>query len=110
MSQPDSLLVATTTVATREQADALAQTILARGCAACVQLDGPLTSYYTWKGAVQHETEWRLTIKTTRAAISLLTELVHQQHPYELPQWWVSTPEQVSSAYAQWVHDSVHPQ
>lgn len=109
MLNPKSLLLATTTVATSDAAEELAREIMAARCAACVQLDGPITSHYTWDGTVQRETEWRLTIKTTRAALETLTELVHSRHPYDLPQWWVSAPEQVSDAYAQWVQDSVQP-
>ena len=110
MMNPEPLLVATTTVATREQAEALAREILAQRCAACVQIEGPITSHYIWEGAAQRETEWRLTIKSTRSALPALTELVHRRHPYELPQWWVGSPEHVSEAYARWVQDSVQPQ
>lgn len=110
MLHPESLLMATTTVATSEQADTLAREIVAGRCAACVQIEGPITSHYIWEGAVQRETEWRLTIKTTRAALATLTELVHHRHPYELPQWWVMSPEVASEAYARWVQESVQPQ
>lgn len=103
------LLLATTTVATREQADQLAGEILAARCAACVQIDGPLTSHYHWQGAVAQDTEWRLTIKTTQAAEPALAALVHRLHPYEVPQWWVARAEQVSPGYAQWVCQTVAP-
>lgn len=104
-SQP--MIVATTTVATREQADALAQEILAQCAAACVQIDGPLTSHYQWNGAVETATEWRLTIKTTQAAGPALAELVHRLHPYELPQWWIARAQQVSPGYARWIQQAV---
>ncbi len=107
---PPPLVVATTTVASREQADALAREILAQHAAACVQIDGPIISYYRWQGAIQAETEWRLTIKTTRSAEPALAALVHRLHPYELPQWWLACPEQVSPGYARWVEQSVPPQ
>ncbi len=110
MSKPESLVVATTTVATREQAEALAREVASQQRAACVQIDGPITSYYIWEGELQTSAEWRLTIKSTRAALAALQALVHQLHPYELPQWWVQAPEQVSDAYARWVQDSVQPQ
>ncbi len=110
MTNDASLLVATTTVATREEADELARQIMAHRCAACVQIDGPLTSHYIWEGVGHTEIEWRLTIKTTRSAEPALAECVHRVHPYELPQWWVASPERVSGAYAQWVQDAVQPQ
>lgn len=107
MTDETSVLVATTTVATVEQAEELARQIVAQCRAACVQIDGPVSSHYIWEGAVQRETEWRLTIKTTPAGLPALEELVHRLHPYKLPQWWVAAPHAVSSSYARWVQDSV---
>lgn len=107
MTNDESLLVATTTVATVEQAEELARQLVVQRRAACVQVDGPVSSHYVWEGVVQHETEWRLTIKTTRAGLRALEELVHRLHPYELPQWWVGAPHSVSDSYARWVNDAV---
>jgi periplasmic divalent cation tolerance protein len=104
---PSTLVVATTTVASAEQATQLAREIIARRTAACVQIDGPIISHYFWNGAVEESTEWRLTIKTIQSAEPALAELVHRLHPYELPQWWVAVPEQVSPAYSRWVEQSV---
>lgn len=104
---PLPLVVATTTVASREQAETLAREILAARAAACVQIEGPITSHYRWQGSAQADTEWRLTIKTTRSAEPALARLVHSLHPYEVPQWWVASAEQVSPGYAQWVQQTV---
>jgi periplasmic divalent cation tolerance protein len=101
------MIVATTTVDSREQADALAQEILAHRAAACVQIDGPLTSHYHWQGMIETATEWRLTIKTSLAAEPALSDLVHRLHPYEQPQWWIARAQHVSPGYAQWVQQVV---
>ncbi len=106
MSNP-TLVIATTTVSDQEQARRLAGEILDRRCAACVQVDGPITSHYVWQGRLQQETEWRLTIKTTADRQAELTRLVHDHHPYDVPQWLVTVVAAASSEYAEWVAKSV---
>lgn len=104
---PQPLVAATTTVTTREQADQLAREILAQGHAACVQVEGPITSHYRWQGVLEEATEWRLTIKTTAAAEPALAQLVHRLHPYDLPQWWVAFAEHASPGYTHWVQQAL---
>lgn len=108
MSNP-TLVIATTTVSNEEQARRLAGEILTRRCAACVQIDGPISSHYVWQGSLQQEIEWRLTIKTTAERQADLGRFVHDRHPYEVPQWLVSVVAEASAAYAEWVAESVTP-
>jgi periplasmic divalent cation tolerance protein len=103
----DRLLIATTTVATREQADDLAQTLVAQRLAACVQIDGPITSHYIWNDQCEHATEWRLTIKTRLSIADKLQQRVLQSHPYDVPQWASVVCDGVASDYWDWVQQSV---
>ena len=43
----------TTTVATEEQAGAIAGLLVERRLAACVQVIGPMTSHYRWQGKIE---------------------------------------------------------
>jgi periplasmic divalent cation tolerance protein len=100
------ILTVTTTVATPEQARALAREVLDSGLAACVQVDGGITSFYRWAGRSCEDPEVRLVIKTLPACEAALHALFAAHHPYDVPQF-VATPARASAAYAKWVRESV---
>ena len=100
------ILVVMTTVASTAQAQALAREVLAARLAACVQLEGGLTSFYRWEGRLCEEPEVRLVIKTLPQHESALQKLFTAQHPYELPQFAVMRMK-ASDAYFEWVRTEV---
>ena len=100
MAAPLPWLVVTT-VGSREQAQALARTLVHLRLAACVQIEA-ITSHYRWEGALHEDGEWRLVCKTVPQAVDGLCALLQAQHPYTLPQLVVQ-PLQASAAYADWV-------
>ena len=57
------MLIAWTTVASREEADHLASEAVRLGLAACVQVDGPVRSHYRWEAKVENAEEFRLCFK-----------------------------------------------
>lgn len=103
----DSVLSLTTTVGSADDARRLAQALLGRGLAACVQVESILMSHYRWEGADCAEPEWRLTIKTLPTCHPALLAFLAEQHPYDLPQllWQVMDS---SPAYADWVRSQVN--
>ena len=103
----DPLVVATTTVEKQAQADEIARQIIDARLAACIQIDGPITSHYVWDRSPQRSAEWRLTIKTLASAAAALAELVHRIHPYDTPQWVVLPTLDVSPDYYRWAQDAV---
>ncbi|HBJ35890.1 MAG TPA: divalent-cation tolerance protein CutA [Planctomycetaceae bacterium] len=103
----DHLLIATTTVSSREQADTMARSLVASQLAACVQIDGPITSHYVWQGQAEETTEWRLTIKTRKSIALHLQQKVFAMHPYDIPQWVAIVADLVSTDYGAWVQQSV---
>jgi len=101
------LLVATT-LATREQALALGREMVERRLAACAQV-GAIDSVYRWKGVVEHDTEFRLLLKTQPALYGQLEAALRERHPYELPAIHAIATVQADAAYAEWVRDSTRP-
>ena len=49
----EGFIQVTTTTEKREDADRIARTLVERRLAACVQIVGPITSVYRWKGKVE---------------------------------------------------------
>ena len=98
--------IAWTTTETREQAERLARLAVEEGLAACVQIEGPITSYYRWEGSVEKASEFRLTLKVLRKNTLALKTLVHRNHPYETPQWTVAGLADVGEKYREWAESS----
>jgi periplasmic divalent cation tolerance protein len=104
------ILVGWTTVGSAETAEKLAATLVGTCLAACVIIDGPVTSHYHWDGRQQRSTEWRLWVKFPEDRASEIFAWLRGHHPYEVPQWIVVEASAVSEPYENWVIASTrHP-
>lgn len=86
-----------------EVAQRIAQALVARQDAACVQVLGPMATVYAWKGEVHQAKEWLLVVKTTQDAFERVCELVRREHPYEVPEIVALPVVDVFEGYAAWV-------
>jgi periplasmic divalent cation tolerance protein len=75
-----------TTVGQKEAAERLAQHLVERRLAACVNIVGPIRSVYRWKQQMQDEQEFLLLIKTTADHAGQFQSAFKELHPYELPE------------------------
>lgn len=91
-----------TTVSCRDHATTLARRLIDERLAACVQIDGPVTSLYRWQGAVETGQEFRCTCKTSAARAACCVAAILATHEYTTPELLV-TAAQASPAYAAWV-------
>ncbi|MFA6288653.1 MAG: divalent-cation tolerance protein CutA [Opitutaceae bacterium] len=101
------MFIAWTTVADRETADRLAAEAVARSLAACVQVEGAVTSHYRWNGAQEKTEEFRLMFKALPEQLPMLSAWLHAHHPYETPEWIVVKAEQVGEKYLSWAARSL---
>jgi len=102
------MLIAWTTVATRPEAETLAEGIIAHNLAACVQIDGPIISHYRWEGRPQRAEEFRLCLKFLPAQLLALEAHVLRHHPYETPEWIVVRAKHVAEKYLSWALGNPH--
>jgi periplasmic divalent cation tolerance protein len=84
----------------------MASTAVREGLAACVHIEGPLTSRYMWAGELVEAEEWRASFKTTQAGWVKLRDWIIAQHSYELPEI-IALPVTASAAYASWATANV---
>ena len=105
MSEQPSLVMVITTAESAGDAQNLAQVMLDQSLAACVQIEGPIISHYRWKGQTEASNEYRLMIKTTRAAWPALKIKLGEVHPYDEPEIIMVPVEDASDGYRQWVVD-----
>jgi periplasmic divalent cation tolerance protein len=96
------------TAGSEEEARKIAQALVERRLAACVNIVGPIHSVYRWKGAVESAAEHLLVIKTTAAAFSRVRDAIRQLHSYDLPECVMLTIEAGDEDYLKWLGESVN--
>ncbi len=94
-----------TTLASLEDAQKMAGDLVGSKLAVCVQVDGPISSYYLWHGDLENSEEYRLTIKFLVGQTEKLEGWLRENHPYEVPQWLVVPADRVGVAYKLWAED-----
>jgi periplasmic divalent cation tolerance protein len=82
-SEPIVVLI---TAASSEEATRIADMLVGRRLAACVQVLPEMKSTYFWKGEVQRESEVLMVVKTTRANFGNLEREVRAMHSYQTPE------------------------
>lgn len=99
------IIVVHTTTANVDEAKNIANALVSKGLAACVNMH-PITSVYKWKENVEEEREVELSIKTTSEMLENVKKTIISMHSYELPAliWW---PVDVEDKYAQWINEYV---
>ncbi|MFA6228999.1 MAG: divalent-cation tolerance protein CutA [Rhodanobacter sp.] len=103
----DTVLLCYSACPDAASAQNIADTLVGEQLAACVnQLPG-VRSTYRWQGAVTHDDEVLLLIKTTSTRLEALRQRLLELHPYELPELIAVPMDQGHAAYLDWVRQSV---
>ena len=102
-------LLVITNLPDRAVAERLADALIAKHLAACVNLLAPCRSVYRWKGAVQHDEEHPMLIKTTYERYPELEAEIRALHPYELPEIIAVPIERGLPGYLAWVAEETSP-
>ncbi|MGD0021372.1 MAG: divalent-cation tolerance protein CutA [Smithellaceae bacterium] len=100
-----SYIQITTTTETKEQAQTIAQHLVAEKLAACVQITGPIASIYRWKGKVETASEWLCLIKTSEDFYDKVEKAIKKLHPYETPEIIAVPIIKGSKEYLNWIDD-----
>ena len=103
----DEYLLLTTTTERREDAERIAARLVSDRLAACVQIAGPITSTYWWKGKIETASEWLCLIKTRRVLYPAVEAAIRAVHPYEVPEIVALPIVAGSRAYLEWIRAEV---
>ena len=87
----------------------IAEALVERRLAACVNLIPNLTSIYRWQGAIETASEILLVIKTSAEQLPALEADLQELHSYEVPEFLVLPVESGSRSYLEWLHGSLRP-
>ncbi|MEP7056326.1 MAG: divalent-cation tolerance protein CutA [Caldimonas sp.] len=91
-----------TTVSTRDEARRIGRALVERRLAACAQIT-EIESFYRWACALQHDTEFRLMLKTTDERYDAIEHAIRELHGYGLPAIYALPLGRVYAPYAEWV-------
>ncbi len=100
------IVIISTTLGNPDAAKKLAMQVVETRLAACVQIDGPIQSVYSWKGQLCTDDEYRLSCKTLPTLSQQASQFLRQHHSYELPELVVAEVE-ASEDYYQWLSEQV---
>lgn len=100
----DRYIIVFITVPTKEIGEQIADALLDKKLAACVNLISPIRSFYLWQGSKNIDEEVLLVVKTRADLFNdHLVPTVKALHPYEVPEI-IALPIIMGSAdYLEWI-------
>jgi len=101
----DEIVIVLTNLPDRAAAVHLAQELVARRLAACVNVLAECTSVYRWKGGIENAAEVPVLIKTRAERYAEVEATIRSLHPYELPEIIAVPVRHGFDEYLQWVAD-----
>ena len=96
-----------TTVERKEDAERIARALVEARLAACVQVLGPITSTYWWKGEIETAEEWQCVAKSRGDLFARIGGAVRDLHPYEVPEILAVPIAAGSESYLAWLEEQL---
>ena len=103
MPGPSEAIVVLMTAASVEEAARIAEALVERKLAACVQVLPEIQSVYVWEGQVQREKEVLILAKSIRPSFDELEREVRALHSYETPEIVALPIVLASQPYLEWL-------
>ncbi len=100
-------LVVITTVGTEEEANRLAEEMVARRHAACVNIVPVHRSVYRWQGKICDDREYLLVIKTLEQEYEAVAATLRELHSYELPEILALSVSRGDARFLDWIAQSL---
>jgi periplasmic divalent cation tolerance protein len=94
--------VVQTTIDDEVRAEDMAEALIEKKLAACVQI-APVVSHYVWKGAHAREKEFLLAVKARAADFPAIAAAIRELHSYETPEIIALPILAGDPAYLDWV-------
>ena len=100
-------LIILTTAGSEAEAQKIANQLVERRVAACVNIIPRIHSVYRWQGKVDAAEEFLLLIKTTKSHTAEVQAVIRELHSYDLPEFVVISIEDGNAEYLEWIEKSV---
>lgn len=98
-----------TTIDHPEVAGKIAQALVERRLAACVQIVGPIKSVYRWQGKIEAAQEWQCWVKTQAALYAQVESAIRELHTYEVPEILAVPVLDGAAPYLAWLKAETKP-
>jgi periplasmic divalent cation tolerance protein len=96
-----------TTTERKEDAERIAKTLLEARLAACIQIVGPVSSSYWWRGRLEKAEEWLCIIKSRSDLYDEVEKIIKENHPYEVPEIIATPIISGSRNYLDWMDEEL---
>lgn len=96
-----------TTTGNKNEAERIAKILLEKRLAGCVQIIGPITSMYWWKGKIERAEEWLCLIKSRINLYNELEFIIRENHSYEIPEILVMPIIKGNDDYIKWLNNEL---
>jgi periplasmic divalent cation tolerance protein len=103
----ETCCIVTTTADDEEFAQSLAQSVIQKQLAACVQIIPGITSYYKWQGKLEKSQELLLQFKTTKKCSVELMGFLKSSHTYDTPEILMFEIGDLDKNYEKWLKQAV---
>ena len=106
-THPDQAIIIFMTAANVDEANRLAEMLVDKRLAGCVQIMREMDSVYRWQGKVERQREVLLIAKTLSSKFPEIEKEVTKLHSYETPEIIAVPLTAASDSYLKWLGASV---
>jgi periplasmic divalent cation tolerance protein len=96
-----------TTAGSEEEAERICDALIEERLAACVQVAGPISSTYRWRGEIEREREWQCLAKTEARLFGEVEATIRRVHSYEEPEILAIPVLEGSAGYLGWISENL---
>jgi len=96
-----------TTTDSKAEAQKIAEALVRRRVAGCVQVVGPIVSTYWWNEEIETAEEWLCLIKTAQDRFDALEQAIREVHSYDVPEILAMPVIAGHVPYLEWLRNEV---
>jgi periplasmic divalent cation tolerance protein len=93
------------TINNKDKGVEIAEALIKKEFAACVNIIDGITSVYKWKEKIEMDNEYLLLVKTVDYRLEETIEKIKTLHPYELPEIISFRVEEGNKEYLKWINE-----
>jgi periplasmic divalent cation tolerance protein len=95
------------TASNKKEASKIAETLIKKKLAACVNIVGKIDSRFWWQGKVDQAKESLLIVKSKKAKFAKIIRAVKSVHSYDIPEIIALPIVSGYKPYLRWINESV---
>ena len=96
-----------TTYPNINSAKKIANELLKKKLAACVNISSQINSYYRWQEQIQNNYEFLTIIKTDLTKLLKVKKIIQKTHPYDNPEIIEINGKILNKEYSEWFNESL---